>query len=894
MKRVSHSNKYKFHSHKKKEEIKSGKWNKRKVSWIRKQAAAFFNKILCFFGSFIKKIENLFNFSKKTNLKNKKIKISFGNGIIGKINSLKNQILINLNLKKENKSNEEESNYDVNKLVQSSKQTKKEEFDWSLNLALLNEAEKKSEDPKIKEHIQFLKANYLHKIAPISDSGEMDFKQREKQSHGYARSFYQDSAYKKVGERFNKKLGFGNKGIFVPIDTLEIDHMLPLSHYVIQSSKQDFSKDVAKILGNKFKRKNRNLDKTLKGNLGKNRLLFDLTSDLQNSILTSGEPTKEIEFSKKFKKIEKRINRELNQAVHEFIDKNQIEDNSENQAKIKEWLKNNSICLCRIQVDEVPGVKFLPLFTKKVKFKSDDSLFRILGRPGLTMGAVNRIRFFEENSSLGEKISYGVKGKELKNLNKIQFYKKDGIIKLNTFKSLQEKIKAIDPSQKEDKKREGIKVLGQGTLNLLRGFSKEVSKGKWEKLLKNPVTATIIEFSYYRIANHLANANLFIHDFDKFASEIELIHYELSKLLELSQPFSKDDFSQVYKKSLKIIPSELKPYLSSGLGKTAVNTSSAVIATINKAVKNPVKICNDNFYFEQIYLFDQKDRFKKVMKEKSIQKVDLYASSFSSNVHIDPSVTHYSFRNVEKDLKEIFKKKPETKSLTALIDVTMDLKNSDNVKKLLKSFSSEIKEGKINFIFFRSGQKFDIMGMDNYYGSPFYMLNNGDKKWDAFKILGNHPAHSTDILSNQWYSLSNKYGSEEVDYYRKQIFDNARTIIKKLPKNVLAVKGKPQKNISVCTIDEKMSASFIDIKINMKNSEKIGDEAKDLFFKILKEEGVKGHERMSLGFFNANFNLIPYDKDSATIRINPGINPGDNRAIIRFIEEVKKLETKYQ
>jgi hypothetical protein len=41
--------------------------------------------------------------------------------------------------------------------------------------------------------------------------------------------------------------------------------------------------------------------------------------------------------------------------------------------------------------------------------------------------------------------------------------------------------------------------------------------------------------------------------------------------------------------------------------------------------------------------------------------------------------------------------------MTVAIDCTIDKYHSENVKELLQAFEKEVKEGKLNFVFFRSG-----------------------------------------------------------------------------------------------------------------------------------------------------------------------------------------------
>lgn len=74
----------------------------------------------------------------------------------------------------------------------------------------------------------------------------------------------------------------------------------------------------------------------------------------------------------------------------------------------------------------------------------------------------------------------------------------------------------------------------------------------------------------------------------------------------------------------------------------------------------------------------------------------------------------YEVGDIIGEVEALLAAKPETERLTIAVDETIDYVRSEQVTRLLERFSKEIKEGKLNFVFFRSGQKFDMLGIDNY------------------------------------------------------------------------------------------------------------------------------------------------------------------------------------
>lgn len=223
--------------------------------------------------------------------------------------------------------------------------------------------------------------------------------------------------------------------------------------------------------------------------------------------------------------------------------------------------------------------------------------------------------------------------------------------------------------------------------------------------------------------------------------------------------------------------------------------------------------------------------------------------------------------------------------LTVALDCTIDYINSNKVKNLLEEFKEEIQNGTLNFVFFKSGQKFDMFGMDNYYGAPFFMVNNSDPKWETFKAMSRSPGIQTDILSEQWFCLAYKYASEGLDDYRRLIFENSREILKNCPDSLRPKDDLLNQRITVSQVDDEMDVSSIDIKVRGGFHKLKALALMARFYLSCIKHGVKTYSRASFGFFHPNFIVIMIQnvKDSTTIRLSPGINPRENKFIIEFL-----------
>ena len=648
--------------------------------------------------------------------------------------------------------------------------------------------------------------------------------------------------------------------------------------------------------------------------------------------MTHGEASKETEFIQKKNEIEKCLEASINSAVQQLKEKKPDRFKTlEDEAKFKVLMKFNLICICRCDMKKdpnEPGIGVLKkldffehpnhfalpeeMFADKVKFlhlekdKTTSSYFAhqlssdrdpwakgildaFINHTGLRIGAVSgREKVFnfvslndllQATHSNFQMAEYAVRGE-----NAIYFPEKDSILKTEIFKRFQEQIRQHSKDHPE------VAILGQASLQILTGLSKEISPDKWAELNANPDTRMILQQSLYRLMTHLTAAENHILDYSPFTQAIELIHSEIGTILALCEPFKKEDFEHIYKDRLKIIPDSLRSHLKVGIAKSAMNAFAGINVAVNTMHAPPERVYGENAYFEEVAFVGDNRSLDKVLKDESLKSVDLYVGEFNHNVNIMREHKNYSPGKIREDIELLLQKKTETQHLTVAIDFTIDYVNSPEAKKLLEHFSKEIVEGKLNFVFFASGQKFDMLGLDNYYGAPFWMVNNGAKTWEAFDSLRSDEAYQTDPLTLQWFCLANKYASQQLDQYKKQIFDNTREILDHIPAE-LKPDGSPDQQIRINTVDKQMLPAFIDIKIPNDTPEKTSRKIQQLLYRKFGEQGLKIHSRGSFGFYHPNFNIIASKEDMRprNVRINPGLNPKENALILEFIKEIPKV-----
>ena len=277
--------------------------------------------------------------------------------------------------------------------------------------------------------------------------------------------------------------------------------------------------------------------------------------------------------------------------------------------------------------------------------------------------------------------------------------------------------------------------------------------------------------------------------------------------------------------------------------------------------------------------------------DPNIEKVDLYVGEFYHNIDIDPNHTNYKKGTVIQDIRSIFDKKPKTDALTVAIDATIDFTNSADIKELLKEFEVEIKEGRLNLVVFRSGQKFDMLGLDNYYGGQFYIVNNGDKKWAAFNKIKTDKAFQNDDLSSQFFSWMAESGLELVEQYKKLIFENTRKILDIVPEGLQSKDGR---QMSISSFENGVTTPFIEISLNFKDLD-VQDELRiaihKRFLELFIKEDKLVYVRGSFGFHHPNITWI-----DPKIRLNPGIDPSDLSLFQQLFKDLevqaKKMSSK--
>jgi hypothetical protein len=522
---------------------------------------------------------------------------------------------------------------------------------------------------------------------------------------------------------------------------------------------------------------------------------------------------------------------------------------------------NQVVCVQRVREGEIGGLRLLPLSSSAEETeKQHQFLLEWISCYGLTANRVELDRWpVEHGPVLGQPA--------LRFLSKESF---DSFIDSFTWTS--------DHPQKN--------LMVQGTLQVLKGL---LSREGWSELLKNPTRASVAQIAFLKIKEQfdlLSGKKEYASLFET-VSHLELIHADLSSLLEIFSPFTLDDFPKIYRDILTSIPAGLKPLTSYGIHSSGMTSFNGILKAVEKSVNGtPRVLYGENIYFESALALQKRTNAADIEEatEDDWKEVDLIFGQFNPVLkRIDLQQAKYKVEKIGEPLRRAFNT-GRTKPLTLALDCTLDFINSPRVQQLHSDFQKEIEDGRLNIVCYRSGLKFDLFGMDNYCGAPFYMIHNQEAKWRFFDALLNDPVLQADRLSLNWFCLAYQNASPQLELYRKQIFKNTQALLNKIPPGLFS-----NGNYRVIHVEQGADPAFIDIKVfgplhQIRSAALVSG---CLYIHAM----AGGHPiftRPSLGFYHPNFTMI-FTDECSTIRLTVGLDPAQVDVLARCFAMIDTL-----
>lgn len=539
---------------------------------------------------------------------------------------------------------------------------------------------------------------------------------------------------------------------------------------------------------------------------------------------------------------------------------------------------NNVVCMQRVMQKDIGGIRLLPFsFTPQENTeKHYQFLLEWISRFGLSANRVELDRLFPACDILS-----------LENASSQPKHLMPKETWVSCLTSLDERWQSNHPQKT---------LMFKGTLQVLKDLCTTLSEEQWNKLMNTKAHSVAAELYFTNIRDtieHLIKKEKKM-SFHQMTTHLEKIHADLSSLLEIFNPFTLGDFRSAFQRHLTSIPKNLQPLTQYGIHSSSMTSFAGIFKALHKTLGRPPRVLyGDNIYFECQMAIERVSKAVPILEANAQdwKDVDLILAQFNPTVkRISFKVTEYQATEYHTEEISDFLHKAlegrEGRPLSIAIDGTLDFSNSARIRNLLAEFEKEIERGDLNFICYRSGLKFDLFGMDNYCGAPFYMIHNSDEKWTHFDSLMHDPVLATDRLSLNWFCLAYQNAASYLEEYRKQIFTNTRAVLNRIPGQLF---DPDNPRYRVIPMSPDADPSFIDIKIFEPLHATRGGllVASFLTLKCIQA----GHPllyRPGIAFYHPNLAVL-YGDTSTTVRLTVGLDPAQIDVILKCMEKLSTL-----
>lgn len=461
-----------------------------------------------------------------------------------------------------------------------------------------------------------------------------------------------------------------------------------------------------------------------------------------------------------------------------------------------------------------------------------------------------------------------------------------------------------------------VKVLSEATHSLLKGLSEYRSPdGKGiDEVYREKGLEDLLQISYFRIMNSMNEAILRKDDFIQFNNQIELMHQEIQCMLAVLEPYDPESLEESVSVKLKdgnppTVPADLE-IAGVQLFPSAMHGLSSVVAGIEKEKGNnnlSIVVLKDSYYESsdslkgsKAYKFDSLDGGKFSQSGDAAKALDsapkpvgrfgrrgpiepppppydLFLCEFRHNISLNKR--SYQQENVLEQVKGLIaarrviggkQEKVVADKFTVVIDTTLSLEQSEEMRTFLNdaTIKEQIQKGALNVVFLRSAQKFDMLGIDNYYGGITTAVNNSE----AFPEFNSRMKQTEDQLgglSYQGLAHLQKYGTPHLDHYREAIIQNTKLLYDQLPPELMA---SPKYFPLAISTNEDKQKFFLDLKFPTGFHNTASAFGKSLI-KFVREEKLPMTWRPSFGFSTSNFVSIPPEHrlDPRVARLTVGL-----------------------
>jgi hypothetical protein len=455
-----------------------------------------------------------------------------------------------------------------------------------------------------------------------------------------------------------------------------------------------------------------------------------------------------------------------------------------------------------------------------------------------------------------------------------------------------------------------LQILPAATANLLKGLN----DSNLQRTFESKGLGDLYQISANRILASMEQIVTHKDNFNQVLDHIQLIHEEIATLLTIAQPHKSSDFNQMMRSVTDLMPKDFNPniepeYYLKNSGMRGLATVFTGVEKLKGTGQLNIAVQNDTYYESAFVITgdkehstlgnrdhslfsldgDKVDETANTMKQElSGKKLDLYLCEFHHNISY--SKTNYQMENLKEQVDKLFSEDMVSEQFTVAIDNTIAETNGQEFKDFLKHNEKRITDGKLNIVFYRSAQKFDMLGMDNYNGGIMSVINN-KKDFNTFNNVMQESDGRSDTLSDinvQGFTHFEKYAQKELNQYRAGIMKAASSMANPnsgsplaFPKEMYHAKDDDMLNPTALlkiAANTDPSVVFLDLSCPLYevDSPAANDFLAQLQANLIRRNREKPEDfplsnRASFGFPHSNISLIGGSK----FRFNPGLESED-------------------
>lgn len=441
-------------------------------------------------------------------------------------------------------------------------------------------------------------------------------------------------------------------------------------------------------------------------------------------------------------------------------------------------------------------------------------------------------------------------------------------------------------------------VLAGITLDLLRGIADEVGPRELDDAAQDPVTGPVFQYLYNRVLHHVENAVAARDDAAAFLNHIQLAHEEIATLVAILQPHDPDSLN------LHLPPTTAGLQPAYGLANGGMNAFNSILSGVESQVGSRAlntASLSGTYYEESLHVLQGASSYRhasvdgtdidavvdSLRSQTGDRPLHLFVAEFHHNISLEKD--RYRQEDLAAIIQAMLDADPAIvdERFTVAIDTTIALNDAPEIRELIERLSPAIDSGRLNLVLFRSAQKFDMAGMDNY-NAGFVASYNDPRAYRHYRE-GAELDPPTSTANFQGILHLQKHAQQGLDRYRGAIMDAHRRMLdpqapEGLPPDMVTAETRGDEMLLVAPNDDD-SVVFLDLRspYALSDPNRTPDSTPvyvglyDRITRMMQAQGIASANRPSFGFAHANMTLVATGK----LRLTLGLEGSDELGRIR-------------